>query len=49
MDKRCENCEYSQYDKIDQGYVCVNGDSEYCAYWVERDHCCEDWSGNDED
>lgn len=38
----CGNCEYGSYDKI-QGYVCVNGDSEYCADFVEYDHTCEDW------
>lgn len=38
----CGNCEYGSYDSM-QGYVCVNGDSEYCADFVEYDHTCEDW------
>ena len=38
----CGNCEYGSYDKM-QGYVCVNGDKEYCADFVEYDHTCEDW------
>lgn len=49
MEKCCENCEYFQYEKIDQGYVCVNGDSEYCADWVEPEHSCSDWEEKDED
>lgn len=41
----CGNCEYGSYDKM-QGYVCVNGDSEYFADFVEYDHTCEDWEEN---
>ena len=49
MDKRCENCEYFQYEKIDQGHVCVNGESEYCSDWVEPNHSCSDWEEKNED
>ena len=38
MDKHCENCRYYEHEDIDDGYVCVNGDSNYCT----------DWSGKDE-
>lgn len=45
----CGTCKYGHYDKM-QGYVCVNGESEYVAGFVERGHWCEDWvSKNDED
>lgn len=40
--KCCGTCEYGVYDKTD-GYVCVNGDSEYVADFVEYDHSCENW------
>lgn len=30
-----------------QGYVCVNSDSEYCADFVEGDHCCVDYEPKD--
>lgn len=49
MDKRCDNCEYYCFEPIDQGYVCVNDDSDYCTDWVEPDHCCADWVRKDED
>lgn len=38
----CGTCKYGSYDKTD-GYVCVNGDSEYVADFVEYDHSCENW------
>lgn len=40
----CGTCRYGHYDKM-QGYVCVNGDSEWCADWVEHDFSCEEWEG----
>ena len=43
--KSCENCRYYEHEDIDDGYVCVNGDSEYVADWVEADNFCRDWSG----
>ena len=47
-DMCCETCKYCQYENIDQGYVCVNNESEYCADWVEPEHCCEEWSEEDD-
>lgn len=41
-EKCCGTCEYGVYDKTD-GYVCVDGDSEYVADFVEYDHSCESW------
>lgn len=47
--KCCGTCRYGSYDKM-QGYVCVNGDSEYCTDFTEYDHVCDDWEGKgDED
>ena len=47
-DKHCENCRYYEHEDIDDGYVCVNSDSEYCSDWVEAEHCCEGWSNKNE-
>lgn len=47
MDRKCENCRYYEHEDIDDGYVCVNLESEYCADWVEPEHCCEEWSEKD--
>lgn len=43
----CGTCKYGSYDPM-QGYVCVNGDSEYCTDFVEYGHICEDWEGKEE-
>lgn len=49
MNGCCGTCKYGHYDKM-QGYVCVNGESEYVAGFVSFEHWCEDWeSKNDED
>lgn len=39
----CGKCFYHQYEDIDDGYVCVNGDSEYVAEWTENDFYCEEY------
>lgn len=38
----CGTCRYGSYNKTD-GYVCVNGDSEYVADFVEYNHACDEW------
>ena len=42
MDKCCGTCKYGNYDSM-QGYVCVNGDSENVASFVEYEHSCIDY------
>lgn len=49
MDKNCENCRYYEHEDINDGYVCVNGESEYCSDWVEPEHCCAEWVEKNED
>ena len=44
----CGNCKYYQFENITDGYVCVNGESEYVSDWTEFDHCCEDWEEREE-
>lgn len=48
MNRKCENCRYYEHEDIDDGYVCVNDNSEYCTDWVEPDNFCRDWSGKDD-
>ena len=43
LDRKCENCLYYEHEDIDDGYVCVNDDSDYCTDWVEPDFSCIDW------
>ena len=45
-EKKCKNCEF--YSRDDLGnHVCVNNERDYCADWVEPEHCCEEWSEKD--
>lgn len=41
--KCCGTCKWHEYEDIDNGWVCVNVDSEYCSDWTEYGHCCSDW------
>lgn len=47
MDKCCETCRYCEHEDIDDGHVCVNDESEYCADWVDPEHCCAEWRMGD--
>lgn len=38
-----KTCKWHEQENIDNGYVCVNGDSEYVADWTEDEQCCEEW------
>lgn len=42
MDRCCGSCIYSSYDS-DNGYMCVNDESEYCTDFVEGEFCCIDF------
>ena len=44
-EKKCGTCKYHEYEPIDRGYICVNGDAEECAEWTEDDYSCEHWEG----
>lgn len=46
--QNCSTCKYGHYDEM-QGYVCVNGNSEYVADFVDAEHVCEDYEGKDDD
>lgn len=39
----CGNCRYHEKDLYDEGYICVNGESDYCADWTEYNDFCEEY------
>lgn len=43
MNEVCRTCKYHHHEDIDDGWVCVNADSEYVADWVEFNHYCDFW------
>lgn len=47
MEQICANCKWHKHESVDDGWVCVNADSEYCADWTDFDHSCEDWEGRE--
>lgn len=38
---------WHEHESIDNGWVCVNGDSEYCSDWTEYSHWCDEWEERD--
>ena len=42
----CGTCRYHVHEGIDDGWVCVNDTSLYCADWTEYDFCCDDYEGS---
>lgn len=43
----CGTCKYHKHESIDDGWICVNADSEYVADWTEYDFCCDEWEGRE--
>lgn len=43
----CGTCRWHRREPIDDGWVCVNADSEYCTDWTEYGHGCEEWEGKE--
>lgn len=41
-EKSYSNCKW--YEHFNG--VCCNGDSEYCADYVDNDHVCTEWEGS---
>lgn len=41
--KCCGTCKYHQHEDIDDGWVCVNRDSENCADWTDYEDYCGYW------
>lgn len=43
----CGNCKYHVFEDVDQGWVCVNSDSDCCASWTEFCDSCPDYEERD--
>ena len=43
----CGTCKWHLHENVDDGWVCVNGDSEYCTDFTDYDHTCPDWEGRE--
>ncbi len=39
----CGTCKYHKFEDIDNGFVCVNSDSEYVTDWTEYDFYCDEY------
>ena len=39
----CGTCKYHQHEDVDNGWVCVNPDSDYCSDWTEYNDYCVDY------
>ena len=45
-DKCCGTCKY-QHEDINDGWMCVNDRSEFCADWIGYNDSCEEWEGRE--
>lgn len=43
VDKRCGTCKYHEHEDITDGWVCVNGESDYVTDFTDHNFCCEDY------
>lgn len=43
MNEVCGTCKYHHHEDIDDGFVCVNADSEYVTEWTDDDFGCDEW------
>lgn len=43
----CGNCKYHYHESIDDGWVCVNDESEFVADWTEYNDTCDEWEERD--
>lgn len=41
----CGTCKWHQHEDIDDGWVCVNPDSDNRADWTDYNDSCQDWEG----
>lgn len=45
----CGTCKWHEQEDIDDGWICVNADSEYCTCWTEYGDWCPDYEKRDEE
>ena len=43
MRECCGTCKYHKHENIDDGWVCVNPDSDNLSDWTEYADCCSEW------
>lgn len=43
----CGNCRWHYHEDIDDGYMCVNAESNRCADWTDDTDFCEAWEGKE--
>ena len=39
----CGTCRYHRHEDVDDGWVCVNADSDFCTEWTDYEDCCDEW------
>lgn len=47
MEQCCGTCKWHYAEDINEGFVCTNIESKYCADWTEYQDCCEEWEGEE--
>ncbi|MDD4370972.1 MAG: hypothetical protein PHD56_07860 [Anaerostipes sp.] len=47
MEKCCGTCKYHYHESIDDGWFCLNDESEYVLDYTDYEHCCEDYEERD--
>lgn len=45
---RCETCKWHRYSEVDDEFVCVNRESDFCAEQVGDYDSCNEWRGKNE-
>ena len=43
--KICATCKWHSHEDINDGWICVNHDSEHCADWTNDEDKCKAWEG----
>lgn len=43
----CGTCRYHRHESIDDGWVCVNDESDYYTDWTDYEFCCSEWEGRE--
>lgn len=46
--KCCGTCKYHQFESVDEGYICVNDESEYLSDWTDFNHSCDAYEEREE-
>lgn len=42
--ERCGNCIYHVYDELEDGYICVNRESDMWLSYTTHEDGCEKWA-----